>query len=243
MLNHQSPIPLYRQLAEIIRDRIRTGVYPPGARIPSEHQLAADYGIGRPTARQATDLLVRRGMLTRRRGAGTFVREDPREIDLFSLAGTSASFEEKGITVTRRIVEPIRIAEVEDQPHNPFAGSRALCFSRLSQVADEPVLLERFFLHPGLFKGIETEDLAVGSLARTVQDTFFMTPMESRQTFTIAHLSADRAAQLHVDLRTPVLLVRRVLHFPQGRNAIYSELFCRTDRFVFSQTIGGLAHD
>lgn len=243
MLNHQSPIPLYRQLADILRDRIRSGTYLPGSRIPSEHQLAADYGIGRPTARQATDLLVRRGMLVRRRGSGTFVQEDPREVDLFSLAGTSASFDEKGITVVRRIVDPVRIVTVEAQPHNPFSGLKAYVFSRLSQVSGEPVLLEDFFMHPALFAGIETEDLATGSLARTVQETFYMTPVESRQAFTIDHLTGNRAAHLGVDEKTPVLLVRRHLHFPQARDAIYSELYCRTDRFVFSQTIGGLSHD
>ena len=243
MLNHQSPIPLYRQLADILRDRIRAGVYPSGTRIPSEHRLAADYGIGRPTARQATDLLVRRGLLVRRRGSGTFVQEDPKEIDLFSLTGTSASFDQKGITVTRRIVEPIRIEEVGDNPHNPFSGSPAYCFSRISQVAEDPVLLEEFSLNPDLFAGIENQDLAQGSLARTVQETFFMTPVESRQSFTIVQLDDPKAALLDVGVHTPILLVRRQLHFPQARDAIYSELYCRTDQFVFSQTIGGLSHD
>ena len=59
MLNTQSPIPLYHQLAEILMEGIRTGDYPPGLRIPSEPQLAKAYGIGRPTVRHAIDLLVR----------------------------------------------------------------------------------------------------------------------------------------------------------------------------------------
>jgi GntR family transcriptional regulator len=243
MLNPQSPIPLYRQLADILRDRIRSGEYAPGGRIPSEHQLAADYKIGRPTARQATDLLVRRGMLVRRRGSGTFVQEDPREVDLFSLAGTSASFSQKGITVQRRITEKIRMETIADDEHNPFAGDRAYYFERLSRVDKAPVLLEAFYIHPTLFSGIEAVDLAAGSLARTVQEIFYMRPLDGRQTFTIARLSDDRAGHLDTGPETPVLLVRRYLNFPQAKDAIYSELYCRTDRFVFSQTIGGLPHD
>jgi GntR family transcriptional regulator len=73
MLNHQSPIPLYHQLAQLLIDKIRSGEYPVGSRIPSEHKLAAAFGIGRPTARQATDVLVRKRILVRKRGAGTFV--------------------------------------------------------------------------------------------------------------------------------------------------------------------------
>jgi len=37
--------------------------------------------------------------------------------------------------------------------------------------------------------------------------------------------------------------VKRFLHFPQAQNAVFSELYCRTEQFVFSQTIGGAADD
>ena len=70
MLNNQSPIPLYHQLADLLTARIREGEYRVGDRIPSEHQLAAAYSIGRPTVRQAIDILVRRRMLVRRHLCG-----------------------------------------------------------------------------------------------------------------------------------------------------------------------------
>ncbi|MBW2575327.1 MAG: GntR family transcriptional regulator, partial [Deltaproteobacteria bacterium] len=70
MLNSKSPIPLYRQLADILLIKIRSGEYTSGSRIPSENSLSASYGIGRPTARQATDLLVRKRILVRKRGSG-----------------------------------------------------------------------------------------------------------------------------------------------------------------------------
>ena len=38
---------------------------------------------------------------------------------------------------------------------------------------------------------------------------------------------------------SPFLLVRRTLHFKQKESAIYTELFCRTDRFEFYQDLGG----
>jgi GntR family transcriptional regulator len=72
-LNTQSPVPLYRQLAQRLRANIERGELAVSQKIPSENELASEYGIGRPTVRQATDLLVREGILQRRRGAGTFV--------------------------------------------------------------------------------------------------------------------------------------------------------------------------
>ena len=56
-LNPESPIPLYNQLSELLARRISAGIYAEGGRIPSEHQLAAAFSIGRPTVRQATEAL------------------------------------------------------------------------------------------------------------------------------------------------------------------------------------------
>ena len=77
LLNLNSPIPLYRQLALRLREDIDSGDIAVRQKIPSENELAREYGIGRPTVRQATDLLVREGILQRRRGAGTFVLHQP----------------------------------------------------------------------------------------------------------------------------------------------------------------------
>ena len=75
-----------------------------------------------------------------------------------------------------------------------------------------------------------------------VDEQYYMRPTGGRQTFSITYLSGPRAAALDVAARTPILLVKRYLHFPQARNAIYAELYCRTDRFVFAQEIGGMSH-
>ena len=87
-LNPESPLPLYPQLADLLLERIRTGEYRSGSRIPSETALARRFRIGRPTVRQATDQLVRRRCLERRRGSGTYVVEPPERVDLCSLAGS-----------------------------------------------------------------------------------------------------------------------------------------------------------
>ena len=109
MLNPQSPIPLYHQLAEILLQEIRSGAYPDGSRIPAEQRLAARYQIGRPTVRQAIDLLVRKGLLKRKRGSGTFVCSNKQEIGLFSLDGTLSAFYKKGVSVTTRILRKMQL--------------------------------------------------------------------------------------------------------------------------------------
>lgn len=243
MLNPDSPIPLYRQLADLILDKIRSGDYPPGFRIPSEHALANHYRIGRPTARQATDLLVRKRLLTRRRGAGTFACERQPEVDLFSLAGTTSAFHRTGIKVATTLIEPMRLTTITGDPENPFCDARAYSIARLSKVDGEPVLLEDTFLHAQLFAGIDRIDLENRSLAQVVDELYHLRPTGGKQTFRIGYLNGRRARALDVNPSTPVLMVRRFLHFAQAHHAVYAELCCRTDRFVFSQTIGGPDHE
>jgi GntR family transcriptional regulator len=242
MLNAQSPIPLYRQLADILLAGIRAGDYPPGSRIPSELQLARQYGIGRPTVRQAIDMLVRQRLVRRRRGSGTYVRPPAKEVDLFSLAGTSSAFQRQGIDVEVQLLAPTRLIPVEDDGDNPFGGGSAYRLSRLNRVAGVPVLLEEIYLHPLLFRGIEHVDLAGRSLAQVVERTFYMRPTGGRQTFRIAGLDARNARAMAVENRTPILIVHRFLHFKQARNAVFAILYCNTEPFVFSQQIGDLKH-
>lgn len=223
--------------------KIRSGEYPAGAKIPSENMLATDFGIGRPTARQATDLLVRRGVLVRKRGAGTFVRHEQKEIDLFSLDGTTSSFRKKGVTVTTEVLRPAGLQTVKDDSENPFSGQQAYFLSRLSRVKTTPVLIEDVYLHALLFEGIERIDLSGQSLSRIVNERYYMRPIGGKQNFRIGYVNGEKSNNLKVSHRTPILICRRFLNFEQVENGFYSELYCRTDKFVFSQTIGGIADD
>jgi GntR family transcriptional regulator, arabinose operon transcriptional repressor len=63
----------HRQVYEIMRSRIEAGDYQPGDRIPSEALLIREFGVSRPTVARALQDLERRGLVRRRRGAGTYV--------------------------------------------------------------------------------------------------------------------------------------------------------------------------
>ncbi|MBU8849342.1 MAG: GntR family transcriptional regulator [Desulfobacterales bacterium] len=237
MLNPQSPLPLYHQLADILIAQIRSGIHKPGDLIPSETAIAKQYGIGRPTVRQAMDILVRRGLVERKRGSGTFVKSQDQQVDLFSLAGTSQAFLTKGIETTSKTIEPVTLREVIDDKNNPFNKKRTFFLSRLTIIRQEPVLLEEFYLHPELFPGLDNVDLENRSLSRVVSDQYYLQPETGRQTFKISFLSEDKAELLKLKPADPILEVERTLDFPAAKRAIFSRLYCRTDEFAFSQTI------
>ena len=236
-LDARSPVPLYHQLADWLSRRIRAGAYPTGTRIPSEPELARRFGIGRPTVRQATDLLVRRHQLERRRGSGTFVIDPPERVDLLSLAGTMASFERTGLASTTEIVAPVEHAVALDDGENPFAGRAAWQLARLTRVADTPVVLERLWLDPLRFPDLAAIDLAGRSLSQLARHHYELRTDSTDQSFRVASAGADVAAQLDVPPGTPLLLVKRRVHFTGARDAVFAELHCRTDQLVFSQTL------
>ena len=239
MLNPQAPIPLYHQLAEILLKEIRSGAYPHGSRIPAEHTLAAQYQIGRPTVRQAIDVLVRKGLLKRKRGSGTFVCSNKQEIGLFSLDGTLSAFYKEGLSVTTRVLHKMRLKKVGQDADNPFSGGNAYFFSRLTRVERVPVLIEEMYLHQDLFKGIDTVDMKGQSLSEIAAERYYLQPTGGKQNFRIGYPDEYMARHLSVTQDTPVLEVHRFLNFPLADNAFFSTFRCRTDRFVFSQVIGG----
>jgi GntR family transcriptional regulator len=237
-LNPSSPLPLYQQLAERLTAQIRSGSLSAGSKLPSEPSLAKSYRIGRPTVRQATDVLVQRRLVERKRGAGTYVLDAPASVDLFSLAGTLSSFERQGIRVETRLLKKLRKEIVCHDDHNPFAGREAYCFSRVSRARRRPVLYEELYLDPTVFADLERFNLEGASLARIVRRDFFRTPSSATQHFSIHAVEAEQASALRLRTGAAVLLVHRHLHFDGATSAIYGKMFCRTDEFVFSQTIG-----
>lgn len=245
MLDPASPLPLYHQLAEELLAQIRAGTYPPGDKIPSEHELAAHYRVGRPTVRQATDSLIQRGLLVRRRGSGTFVRNVPTQVDLFSLAGTLVSFEARGITLDAQFVGRPRLLTIDDAPEHPLAGRDATRVVRVSSVDGVPVLLEIIDFDHARFPGLARRALKGRSLSEVVETEYRQRPVAADQSFRVDRLSGEEAALLGVTPREPVLRVDRTLHFPLADAAVHARMYCRQGpgaRFVFSQRIGGTQH-
>jgi GntR family transcriptional regulator len=118
-LDRGSPVPLYRQLADLLREAIAAKVYPPGAQLPPEPALMQHFGVTRPVVRSAFHELRSQGLAVSARGRGTFVREpSERRVRIGGPARSSERF--RGTTAT--------FAEIERAGRTP--GVRYLAVDR-----------------------------------------------------------------------------------------------------------------
>lgn len=104
-----------QMVAETLGNRIASGEYGQGSRMPAERELAASLGVARNTVREALEILSRKGLITRRAGAGSYV-SDPGTWD--EGAPVVAATGPLHLQVMRGILEPemIRLALIHMPP-------------------------------------------------------------------------------------------------------------------------------
>ena len=87
---------LYEQVKEFISRKIQDGTWPAGHRLPSEHELVAQFGVARMTVNRALRELVEQGRITRVAGVGSFVAEDKPQSTLLQIANIASEIRERG---------------------------------------------------------------------------------------------------------------------------------------------------
>src|SRR3954470_7462517 len=103
-------VALWRQIAGSLETEIAGGGLSPGARLPTEAELTARYGVNRHTVRRAMEELENRGLVRIEQGRGSFVAEDVLDYPV----GPRTRFSE---TIRRQNREPQgRILRIEEMP-------------------------------------------------------------------------------------------------------------------------------
>src|SRR3954468_17181844 len=131
---------LPQEIVAAIADLIMTGVWKPGDRIPSEKELAARFGVGRSTIREAIKSLVILGVIDARPGDGSFIREGTS--DLLSGAfewGLMLTEQNLGDLVDMRILIEVECAGRAAAAGDPEAGATLLqLIERMKEARNHP---------------------------------------------------------------------------------------------------------
>ncbi|MEV0395882.1 GntR family transcriptional regulator [Polymorphospora rubra] len=132
---------VYRQIADHLREAIERHELAPGAQLPSESALVAEYNVNRVTARRALSVLVTDGLVAAEHGRGWFVRRRPPVKRLSSDRFAGRKEGKAAFTVDMEenqrefSVEVIFVGEANDTPPD--------ILSRLGLGSDAPVLVRR----------------------------------------------------------------------------------------------------
>ena len=74
-IKKKTVIPIYRQVLNHIQSDIQKGILKDGSKLPPEPELAELYGVSRVTIRKTLAQLVHEGLVERRKGKGTFIKD------------------------------------------------------------------------------------------------------------------------------------------------------------------------
>jgi GntR family transcriptional regulator len=214
---YRAGIPRYLQIAEALRSRIQEATWPGGGRIPSEHALCAEFRVSRPTVRQALDLLVEEGLLSRQPGRGTFTSplgSLPRNLrvigsveDMIAL-GNETWFKPLG----REIVQPpgpvARALQLDP-------AERAARITGVRHTDDAPFQHVTAYLPERIGRAILDEDLTKTSVVATVERKLGIPIKYVEQVVDVALSPKAVAELLNIPARAPLLHFQRT-YFSDG---------------------------
>jgi GntR family transcriptional regulator len=215
LLSTQSHVPLYFQLSQHLRDRIRTGEFDKQVALPTEDQLCEQYGVSRTTVRQAMNDLTAQRLIVRRRGLGTFVAEPPSAQKMVSLVGSihQALHYIKGLTYAqlsrRDVVPPPEIAEklrLND-------AQKARCLEATGYLNDEPLVFANLYFPLQFGNLLAKEDFTTGTpVVHTLEKRLGRNAVKAEQTVEPEKADATVAAALGIARGTAILKITRVFH-------------------------------
>lgn len=232
MLDERSPVPLYYQLQEIIRNRIENGQWGPGTQLPPEADLCTEFNLSRGTVRQALADLVREGLLHRRRGKGSFVAAPKIQQDIHTLAGFSAYAREvlgtdlgsklisvKTVPADNTLASGLGVAE----------GTDLVEVRKVKMVDDKPFFLTVSYVAKSSVPGLANDDHTSGSLVQLLRGKYGLRVAAVKGWFEPVLVNEYEATHLGVERGSPAMLYQRVRSDASGRPVLLTRNIIRGD--------------
>jgi GntR family transcriptional regulator len=223
--------PQYRLIEQALRMRIAT--LQPGARLPSDAELCAEFGVSRMTARHAMQRLADEGLVAREPGRGSFVAEPAGHRQANRLMSFSQEMLRAGRTPSSRVLtrevrpaSPMEARELGIQPDRPVVHLR-----RLRLADDTPVAIESAVLVGECADTVMDADLARGSLHEALGRAGIAL-RRGTSTISSAASTPEDARLLRIPTGAPLLVERRFIVDTHGRRVEVTESRYLADRYA-----------
>lgn len=227
--------PLGVQVYDAIREQIRRGEYPPGARLPSETALATEHGVSRVTVREALRLLQREHRIRSVHGRGHYVLDTSKlvETELTELRSVTELMHGLGLQVETTVISMLEeraahhaaLLDVsEDDP--------VVRLERARRSDGVPMIYSVDVFPPHLVEGSEAE-LRVGGSLLTAFARHGVEVAYSKATVSAAELPRQ-AAKSGGFPKLLYVLMEQVNYTPDQQPVLYSLDYHRGDKFTFT---------
>jgi GntR family transcriptional regulator len=224
-----TPIPRYVQLAELIRQRVAKGHWPPGSLLPSIEHLMAEFDVARVTVRQAIALLADDNILSPQRGRGTFITAKPGgrrrlrvETTLHDLVAVYSGDKPDHATLAKGINTPVLTEQ------DGIAAPKYYYLRRVHSRHGERYCVISIYIDYRVFR--RAADRFRRELALPVLTSLKgLKIAQARQTLTISSADVETSRLLGIPLNAPVGEVRRVMCAPDRAVIYLAEVTYRGD--------------
>jgi GntR family transcriptional regulator len=234
--------PRYLQIARTLTAAISAGTYPVGARLPTELELCARFGISRFTAREAVRVLSSAGLVTRRQRVGTVVIATPADARYTHAAQSVADLFQYAQDTELRLMYIGKLALGAERAAEFGASTGAEWIyavgirreAALSSGADgRPICITRLYLNPvldGIESRLRERKTAVYAI---IEREYKLIIQRVEQELRSIALDADDAANLGALAGSPALLVLRRYYDERGQLLEVAENVHPGDRFTY----------
>jgi GntR family transcriptional regulator len=232
-LDRHTPVPLYFQIAEQLRDEMRNRRMHPGDLLTTDERVQQEFGVSRATARKALDELVDEGLVERITGKGTFLTKPCLQVPLPLMLSFTEELERRGLRPRTEVVSVGWAAAGERAGHALSLPTkiRVLRLERIRYADDQPVLHTVDVLPENL--GIDPEQDFSGSLYRLIE-SHGVRLAECQNIITASVTDRRLGRLLQVKAGFPVLALRRTSYDSDGQPVLYEDATCRGDLYSYA---------
>lgn len=235
--------PLYEQLKQILKELITSDEFHIGDKFLTERQISERFDVSRVTANKTLASLVAEGVLSFRKGVGTFVEDVSLDSRTPSVA---TSFTNKTLAAGKkpstRLLRFER-SKAEDLPARirqrlPVEEGEPMIIVERLRLADEvPMILERHHLRAQFLPGLAPEDVVV-SLYDTLTKKYRLPLAVMDETIRAMVIRGRNAALLGIPEGTPGILMHFMPLTDEGIPVYFAEVLYRGDAFEFHNRLG-----
>jgi GntR family transcriptional regulator len=227
----RSPIPMYHQLKELVLEKIESGEWSPGHKLPTEAELSYEYGVSRITVRHAMQLLQNQGLLERKQGRGTFVAQPKVAHDLTAMYRDGLTVKEMGRQPQLQLVglELKKPAASVAAKLNLPVSDKVYEMKRLLLGDNEPLMLIASWLPAARFPDFPDHELDSRTMGSVMREYGIMEAFQHKEV-EVTLLDEEEAALLQTTPGAPALLLTYVNYLPNGEPIEFRRTHVRGDR-------------